>query len=101
MSDKTPIAGPESILFAALAGLTMPCTRADYTVSDLDKVVCELAENAIREYLAVVGVHAREAAQKWMLENYGPPWGKELDLHTTETWAKADFRATPFDAKQD
>lgn len=39
-----------NILLQALHGLTMPCTRADYTVGDLDGVVCEIAQNALDEF---------------------------------------------------
>jgi len=39
-----------NILLHALHGLTMPCTRADYTVGKLDAVVCEIAQNAIDKY---------------------------------------------------
>lgn len=39
-----------NILLQALRELTMPCTRADYTVSQLDTVVCEIAQTALDEY---------------------------------------------------
>ena len=39
-----------NILLQALHGLTMPCTRADYTVGKLDAVVCKIAQNAIDKY---------------------------------------------------
>jgi hypothetical protein len=39
-----------NILLQALHGLTMPCTRADYTVAKLDAVVCEIAEAALDEF---------------------------------------------------
>lgn len=39
-----------NILLQALRGLTMPCTRADYTASQLDAVVCKIAQTALDEY---------------------------------------------------
>jgi hypothetical protein len=55
---KRPMPGVESvgdqsgveILLKALKDLADPCTRADYTVADLDEVVCDIAQKAIDDY---------------------------------------------------
>jgi hypothetical protein len=54
-----------NVLLQALHGLTQPCTRADYTVPQLDKVVQEIAAQAIIDFAnSVEPENATEEAAK-------------------------------------